>query len=80
MRLFSKHSRSFAVRLEDVEIAKKLCEEIKSTVIGSQPSYCLISELNGDIDVLINATPIGMFPNVENQPVSDEVIAKCKMF
>ena len=68
----------FAVRLEDVEIAKKLCEEIKSTVIGSQPSYCLISELNGDIDVLINATPIGMFPNVENQPVSDEVIAKCK--
>lgn len=68
----------FAVRTEDVEIAKKLCEEIKSTVIGSQPSYCLISELNGDIDVLINATPIGMFPNVENQPVSDEVIAKCK--
>ena len=68
----------FAVRTEDVEIAKKLCEEIKSTVIGSQPSYCLISEPNGDIDVLINATPIGMFPNVENQPVSDEVIAKCK--
>lgn len=68
----------FAVRTEDVEIAKKLCEEIKSTVIGSQPSYCLISELSGDIDVLINATPIGMFPNVENQPVSDEVIAKCK--
>lgn len=68
----------FAVRAEDVEIAKALCEEIKGTVIGSQPSYCLISELEGDIDVLINATPIGMFPNVENQPVSDEVIAKCK--
>lgn len=68
----------FAVRAEDVEIAKALCEEIKGTVIGSQPSYCLISELEGDIDVLINATPIGMFPKVENQPVSDEVIAKCK--
>ena len=68
----------FAVRAEDVEIAKALCEEIKGTVIGSQPSYCLISELEGDIDVLINATPIGMFPKVENQPVSDEIIAKCK--
>lgn len=68
----------FAVRAEDVEIAKALCEEIKGTVIGSQPSYCLISELEGDIDVLINATPIGMFPKVENQPVSDEVIAKCR--
>lgn len=68
----------FAVRAEDIEIAKALCEEIRGTVIGSQPSYCLISELEGDIDVLINATPIGMFPKVENQPVSDEVIAKCK--
>lgn len=68
----------FAVRAEDVEIAKALCEEIRGTVIGSQPSCCLISELEGDIDVLINATPIGMFPKVENQPVSDEVIAKCK--
>ena len=68
----------FATRPEDVEIVENLCNEIKSTVIGSQPSHCLISELSGDIDVLINATPIGMFPKVENQPVSDEVIAKCK--
>ena len=67
----------FAVRVDDVEIAKALCEEIRRTVEGAKVSSRLISELSGDIDVLVNATPLGMFPKVENQPVSDEVISKC---
>lgn len=67
----------FAVRKEDTQIAEDLCEEIRNTVIGAQTSYCLIEELEGDIDVLVNATPIGMSPNVDAQPVADSVIAKC---
>lgn len=67
----------FAVRKEDVEIAKMLCAEIMTTLPNANATYCLIEELTGDIDVLINATPIGMFPKVENQPVSDIVISKC---
>lgn len=47
------------------------------TVAGCDVSFCLIDELSGDIDVLINATPIGMFPKIENQPVSDSVINRC---
>lgn len=64
----------FAVRKEDVEIAKALCNEIRNTVIGADVSHCLIEELSGDIDVLINATPLGMYPKVDSQPVKDEVI------
>lgn len=67
----------FAVRKEDTEIAKFLCEEIRNTVKGADVSYCLIDKLCGDIDVLVNATPIGMYPNIDNQPVSDEIINKC---
>lgn len=67
----------FAVRAEDVAIAKALCSEIEAAVKGSKVSYCLISQLEGDIDVLINATPIGMYPNIDNQPVSDKVISRC---
>ena len=67
----------FAERKEDTQIAEGLCEEIRNTVIGAQTSYCLIEELEGDIDVLVNATPIGMSPNVDAQPVTDSVIAKC---
>ena len=54
-----------------------LCDEIRKTVAGCDVSFCLIDELSGDIDVLINATPIGMFPKIENQPVSDSVINRC---
>lgn len=67
----------FAVRKEDTEIAKFLCDEIRNTVKGADVSYCLISELSGDIDVLVNATPIGMHPHIDNQPVADEIINKC---
>lgn len=66
----------FAVRIEDVKIAESLCEEIKNTISGAKAEYCTIPQLEGDIDVLVNATPIGMFPRVEAQPVSDEIINK----
>ncbi len=68
----------FAVRKEDENIAKFLCEEIMNNVKGSKTEYCLIDELSGDIDLLINATPLGMFPKIENQPVKDSVINRCK--
>ncbi len=66
----------FAVRIEDVKIAESLCEEIKNTISGAKADYCTIPQLEGDIDVLVNATPIGMFPRIDAQPVSDEIINK----
>lgn len=66
----------FAVRIEDVKIAESLCEEIKNTISGAKAEYCTIPQLEGDIDVLVNATPIGMFPRIDAQPVSDEIINK----
>ena len=67
----------FAVRKEDTQIAQYLCNEIQNTIEGAKVSYCLIDELSGDIDLLINATPLGMYPKIEVQPVSDDVISKC---
>ena len=37
-------------------------------------SYEELNELEGDI--LINSTPVGMYPNIENLPVSKEIIDK----
>lgn len=34
-------------------------------------------EISGKFDLLINASPVGMFPKVENCPVSEEVIKSC---
>lgn len=68
---------TLAVRRDDVKIAnnlKKELEEIKNTNI----KVCLLEELCGEIDVLVNATPVGMFPKTENCPVSDEIIKNSK--
>ncbi len=67
----------FAVRKEDVKIAEYLCNEIRNTVSGAEVNFCLIEELSGDIDVLVNATPLGMYPKIDNQPVSDNIINRC---
>lgn len=67
----------FAVRIEDVEAAKLLCSEIESAVPMSKASFCLLGELCGDINLLVNATPIGMYPKIDAQPVGDGIISRC---
>ena len=67
----------FAVRDDDIGIAKNLCKEIKQTLPDSNVEFCRLSELSGDIDLLVNATPVGMFPKVDNQPISDSIINRC---
>lgn len=66
----------FAIRAEDKEMVEKLILEINATLDNPKVSYCTIPELSGDITTLINATPIGMSPKSDAQPVSDEVILR----
>ena len=44
---------------------------------GTVKTY-LTRDFNGESDLLVNATPIGMFPNVDACAVSDDVISKAK--
>lgn len=37
-----------------------------------------ISEISGEYDLLVNATPVGMYPNVKACPVPESVIKNCK--
>ena len=67
----------FAVREKSVDKAETLCNEIMEKVAGAQASYVLADDLSGKIDLLINATPVGMFPHSDEQPVSDSVIVEC---
>lgn len=68
---------SFAVREEDTEICKALCKEIKDT-LNTDVSFCLLDGIEGEIDLLVNATPIGMYPKTDAQPVDDKVLSKTK--
>ncbi len=66
----------------DIPLAEKVVEEIKA----QNSSDCVnISVINGNMldssdggDLLINATPAGMFPKVDNMPCTEEVVKKFK--
>ncbi|MGN0462521.1 MAG: shikimate dehydrogenase family protein [Ruminococcus sp.] len=75
--LLAKNDLTLAVRPDDLTMANDLKKELDA-LDGDNVKVCKISDLQGDIDVLINATPVGMFPHDENCPVSDEVIKNSK--
>lgn len=65
---------TLAVIPQDMETAEKLTAEIQEKCPGAAVRITLISELSGRFDLLINATPVGMFPKTDACAVSDEVI------
>lgn len=50
-----------------------LSEKTKATVTVTQ-----IDNINGNFNLLINATPVGMYPNPDAMPVSEETLCKCE--
>ena len=68
----------FAVRREDVGAAGLLCLDITKKLPEAQVSFGLIDQIIGEVDVLINATPIGMYPNSDAQPIHNCAIGRCK--
>ncbi len=68
----------FAVRSEDVGRAGLLCLEITKKIPDAKVSFGLINQIIGNVDVLINATPVGMYPNSDEQPIHNCAIGRCK--
>lgn len=74
-------SITIAVRPEDAQIRDALADEVREKISGAKVSTCLISEIEeNDLypDLLVNATPVGMYPNIDAMPVSEKVIARSK--
>lgn len=67
----------FAVREKSIPKVKILIDEINSKLENPKVSFCEIEKLSGDINTLINATPVGMSPKSEFMPVSDTQLKNC---
>lgn len=72
---------TIAVREEDIFSAGEMKENIEAEV--SQISNCkvdvvLLSEVKGGYDLVINATPVGMYPNVDASPLKKEQLEGVK--
>lgn len=67
-------SITLAVIPQDIKNAQLLMAEILAKCSGVSVRIQDISELEGCFDLLINATPVGMYPNTDACAVSDRVI------
>lgn len=71
---------TIAVRPSNVKTAQLVMAEILAKCGEASVKICLISEIQGSFDLLVNATPVGMYPKTDECAVPDEVISNCLTF
>lgn len=71
---------TIAVIPQDVKTAQLVMAEILAKCSDASVRICLVSEISGKFDLLINATPVGMYPKCDACAVSDEIIENCLSF
>ncbi len=62
---------------EALEMAESLKAELMEKYPDATVKTVNMNEISGKFDMLINASPVGMYPKTENCPVSDEIISNC---
>lgn len=65
---------TLAVRRQTLLRAAALSGSIRNDLHSGDTNTCRIDALRGPIDLLINATPVGMHPHREDCPVSREIL------
>ncbi|MCM1285759.1 MAG: shikimate dehydrogenase [Acetobacter sp.] len=68
---------TIAVRSADVDAGKKLQSEIKDK-LNQDCGLITLDEVEGEYDLLINGTPVGMYPNVDACVLPEEKVQACK--
>jgi len=76
--LSRKGAVTIAVRNPDK--GKRLACELADTQHDGMARIrvCLLNDIESAHDILINCTPVGMYPKVNECPVTDEVISRCR--
>lgn len=61
--------------------ALEMAENLRREIIEKYPSAVVktvnMNEISGSFDMLINASPVGMYPHSDKCPVSDKIINNC---
>ena len=69
---------TIAVRKEDVEQAAALKQRLLSIRPNAEIQNCLLDQPKGSYRLLVNATPVGMYPHIEGCPVTEDVIRQAE--
>ncbi|MCH5320123.1 MAG: shikimate dehydrogenase [Eubacterium sp.] len=68
---------TIAVRDADVDAANQIKKEVADK-LNKTVDVITLDEVSGEYDVLINGTPVGMFPNVDACVLPKEKVQSCK--
>lgn len=68
---------TIAVRPEDLSIASGLAGELRLKLGFTSLATSYIDRIEGDFDLLVNATPVGMYPHTDAMAVSKETLSHC---
>ena len=66
---------TIAARSRSLAKADALAEWINSS--GGKALTAPMDDIKGSFDLLINATPVGMYPNTDASPVGVELLSRC---
>ena len=67
---------TIAVRESGLTVAKAMCEELKAIRCDVKAEYCLLDEVQGDYTLVVNATPVGMYPKTEFSPLTENALSQ----
>ncbi|MBR1555177.1 MAG: shikimate dehydrogenase [Oscillospiraceae bacterium] len=71
------HGADLTISEPNQERAEALVQEIKNLKPDCQIRLASANSLDEAFDLIMNASPVGMFPKTDNCPVSDNLIQKC---
>ena len=69
---------TIAVREEDIPVAKGIRDDINELFPGEHVNIIRLAEMQGGYDLVINATPVGMYPNTQFSPLKKEQLEGVK--
>lgn len=69
---------TFGVLESDIPAAQAITAEIKQYHPDVTIQIVKITELGGEFDLLVNATPVGMYPKTEAMPIDTALLPHCK--
>jgi len=65
---------------QDEQLVKQFLAEVRETMPEANVQYRLTTEIQDSFDVILNASPVGMFPKINACPVPDILIEKASHF
>jgi len=65
---------------QDQELVEAFIQEAKAAMPDAVVRYAITAEIHEKFDVIINASPVGMYPKTDACPVPDELIDQADYF